>query len=131
MRREPRRPVRLYRLPIEIAELGYHSEVSRVFRLNREAVTRDTHGNHGVIGQPSVTDQIESVPLPDLAEHMTGACPITARGNEQPANLGKLIFHALEVAASFWVHSADVKLFQNDDAEPHWACLPVAGIQAL
>jgi len=122
--------VKSYRLPIEMTELRYQSEVSRVFRLKREASAGDTHRNYGVVGQPSVTDEIESVLLADLAEHVTSTCPITTRGNEQPANLGKLTFHLLEVAARFGVHSTDVKLFQNDDAEPHWTCLPVAGTQS-
>ena len=113
-----------------MTELGYQSEVSRVFRLKREASAGDTHRNYGVVGQPSVTDEIESVLLADLAEHVTSTCPITTRGNEQPANLGKLTFHVLEVAARFWVHSTDVKLFQNDDAEPHWTRRPVAGTQS-
>ena len=90
-----------YRLPIEMTELGYQSEVSRVFRLKREASAGDTHRNYGVVGQPSVTDEIESVLLADLAEHVTGACPISTGGNDQPANLGKLTFHVLGVAARF------------------------------
>jgi hypothetical protein len=36
------------------------------------------------------------------------------------------MFHALEVSANVCIDSADVKLFQNDDAEPERPCLPVA-----
>src|SRR5207249_9450322 len=101
-----------------MTELGYQSEVSRVFRLKREASAGDTHRNYGVVGQPSVTDEIESVLLADLAEHVTSTCPITTRGNEQPANLGKLTLHVQELAARYWVHSNDVTLTQKtDDAQ--------------
>src|SRR5205085_4930130 len=58
-------------------------EVPRAFRLKREALAGGTHRNYGVVGQPSVTDEIESVLLADLAEHVTGTCPITTGGNEQ------------------------------------------------
>jgi hypothetical protein len=117
-------------LPIESSELGYQSEVLRVFRLNGEAVAGDRHRNYGVISQSGSADKIESVFLPDFAEHMTGARPVTPDGNEQPANIGKLTFHALEAAARFCVCSTDIKLFQYDDAEPQWMYLPVAGTQS-
>ena len=48
-------------LPVEGAKLRNQLEVSGIFRLNREAVARDRHRNHCVIGKACLADKIESV----------------------------------------------------------------------
>lgn len=63
--------------------------------MDGEAVPGNTHRNHCVIRQTSVSDEVEAVLLPNFAKHLPGACLVTAVGQEQSSDLNELTFHAL------------------------------------